>query len=238
MSPLSSGDDTRPAGPPLEERRSPIIDRLADELGAAVVSSEVLPQRDIWVRVTRDAWADTARVLREGLGFTYFCFLSAIDWMPSPYGKSEDDFNPDVASASEPAGVEPSMRTETYEHGVTGGDTRLQLLARVESPGTGIGITVKADVPDDDPTAPTWSRTYAGADWHERETWEMFGITFTGHPNLIHIYLPGEFEGYPLRKDFPLLSRMVKPWPGLVDVEPMPGEDPEDGEGADAEAAE
>jgi NADH-quinone oxidoreductase subunit C len=56
----------------------------------------------------------------------------------------------------------------------------------------------------------------------------MFGITFTGHPNLIHIYLPGEFEGFPLRKDFPLLSRMVKPWPGLVDVEPMPGEDPED----------
>ena len=42
------------------------------------------------------------------------------------------------------------------------------------------------------------------------------------HPNLIHIYLPSEFEGFPLRKDFPLLSREVKPWPGLVDVEPFP----------------
>ena len=49
---------------------------------------------------------------------------------------------------------------------------------------------------------------YAGADWHERETWEMFGFTFDGHPDLRHIYLPGEFEGFPLRKDFPLLARV------------------------------
>ena len=66
---------------------------------------------------------------------------------------------------------------------------------------------------------------YAGADWHERECWEMFGIVFDGHPSLRHLYLPAEFEGHPLRKDFPLLARDVKPWPGLVDVEPMPGED-------------
>jgi NADH-quinone oxidoreductase subunit C len=63
----------------------------------------------------------------------------------------------------------------------------------------------------------------------------MFGITFDGHPGLRHLYLPGEFEGHPLRKDFPLLARLVKPWPGIVDVEPMPGEPAgADGEG-DAE---
>ncbi|HUQ63255.1 MAG TPA: hypothetical protein VM121_05860, partial [Acidimicrobiales bacterium] len=49
-----------------------------------------------------------------------------------------------------------------------------------------------------------------------------------------HLYLPGEFEGFPMRKDFPLLSREVKPWPGLVDVELMP-EEPETPE-AEAEA--
>ena len=75
---------------------------------------------------------------------------------------------------------------------------------------------------------------YAGANWHEREAWEMFGITFTGHPGLRHIYLPGEFEGNPLRKDYPLLARRVKPWPGIVDVEAMPGED-EDSEDEDGE---
>jgi NADH-quinone oxidoreductase subunit C len=53
----------------------------------------------------------------------------------------------------------------------------------------------------------------------------------------VHLYLPGGFEGHPGRKDFPLLARMVKPWPGLVDVEPMPGEDPEESD-AEAEVAE
>jgi NADH-quinone oxidoreductase subunit C len=60
----------------------------------------------------------------------------------------------------------------------------------------------------------------------------MYGFVFDGHPALRHLYLPSEFEGHPLRKDYPLLARVVKPWPGLVDVEPMPGE----GADVDAEA--
>ena len=60
----------------------------------------------------------------------------------------------------------------------------------------------------------------------------MFGIDFDGHPGLRHLYLPGEFEGNPLRKDYPLLARRVKPWPGIVDVEAMPGDDDEDGDGS------
>jgi len=78
---------------------------------------------------------------------------------------------------------------------------------------------------------------YAGANWHERHAWEMFGLTFAGHPDLRKLYLPSEFEGFPLRKAWPLLARMVKPWPGLVDVEGMP-EEPGAGPGAeDAEAS-
>jgi NADH-quinone oxidoreductase subunit C len=75
---------------------------------------------------------------------------------------------------------------------------------------------------------------FRGAEWHERETWEMYGIEFEGHPGLRHLYLPGEFEGYPLRKDFPLLAREVKPWPGLVNVEGLPGEEDAPEEEADA----
>jgi NADH-quinone oxidoreductase subunit C len=65
---------------------------------------------------------------------------------------------------------------------------------------------------------------YAGANWHEREAYEMFGIDFTGHPQLTKLYLPDGFEGHPLRKSYPLLAREVKPWPGMVDVEGMPGQ--------------
>jgi NADH-quinone oxidoreductase subunit C len=92
-----------------------------------------------------------------------------------------------------------------------------------------VGITIKADV-DDTMTVESWVPVFAGANWHERETHEMFGIHFAGHPDLRNIYLPTDFEGYPLRKDFPLLARMVKPWPGIADVEPMPGAADEEGE--------
>ena len=97
-----------------------------------------------------------------------------------------------------------------------------------------VGITIKADVPDADPVVDSWIGAYAGANWHERETHEMFGIGFAGHPDLRNMYLPTDFEGHPLRKDFPLVARIVKPWPGIVDVEPLPGEGAEgtsEGEG-------
>ncbi|WP_112135127.1 NADH-quinone oxidoreductase subunit C [Glycomyces dulcitolivorans] len=61
---------------------------------------------------------------------------------------------------------------------------------------------------------------YPGADWHERETHEMFGVDFPGHPGLKPLLLAPEFEGHPLRKDFVLASRVVKPWPGAKE----PGE--------------
>ena len=98
------------------------------------------------------------------------------------------------------------------------------MFARLTDIRRHVGVTIKADVPDS-MTVPTWIPIFAGANWHERETHEMFGIGFDGHPDLRNLYLPGEFEGFPLRKDFPLLARMVKPWPGIVDVEPMPAED-------------
>ena len=88
--------------------------------------------------------------------------------------------------------------------------------------------------PYDDLVAPTLIPVYAGANWHEREIWEMYGIEFAGHPDLRKLYLPTDFEGFPLRKDFPLLARRVKPWPGIVDVEQMPGDDEPDAEAGDA----
>jgi NADH-quinone oxidoreductase subunit C len=66
-------------------------------------------------------------------------------------------------------------------------------------------------------TLPTAVGVYKGANWHERETYEMFGVVFEGHPNLIPLLLPDGFEGNPLRKSFILASRVAKQWPGEVD---------------------
>ena len=221
MFPLSAADSgSAVADVARDDRREQALAEIRDALGDAVVDSLVRPGDDIWVRVRTDAWRRTAETMR-GLGYTYFCFVSAIDWMPSPYGRGEDD-------PTEPA----PERDTAIRQGHAGGETRLQVLARLVRPGSSLGVTLKADVADDAPVIESWVGVFAGANWHERETHEMFGIGFAGHPDLKNIYLPTDFEGHPLRKDFPLLARMVKPWPGIVDVEPMPGAD--DGEEAES----
>ena len=83
-----------------------------------------------------------------------------------------------------------------------------------------VQIRALAEGGRDAPHLPTISHLYAGANWHERETYDMYGITFDGHPGLLPRILTVEnFEGFPLRKDFLLMTREVKPWPGLK--EPM-----------------
>jgi NADH-quinone oxidoreductase subunit C len=205
--------DTAVAALPGDGLREGIVELLRNALGDRLIDSYLIPNTDLWVRIHRDAWQQAGEVLKAA-GFDYFCFISAIDWMPSPWGRGEDDPN-------EP----PPERSTHLQWGYTGGETRFQLLARLNDIDRHVAVTIKADLPDDDLSVQSWVPVFAGANWHERETHEMFGIDFAGHPDLRNMYLPGDFEGHPLRKDFPLLARMVKPWPGIVDVEQMPTAD-------------
>ena len=228
---LSSADadteTTEAEAPQVDELRDQLVADLRAELGDAVVGSHVRAGDDLWVRVTRESWRETGIVVRDHLGFRAFEYLSAIDWLPSPYGKNEDS----------PTDEAPEVDTEIVT-GYAGGDTRFQVIARALSLTHKIGINLKVDLPDDDLSIESWLPVYAGVNWHEREVNEMFGIDFVGHPHLVNVYLPGDFEGYPLRKDFPLLARHVKPWPGLVDVEPMPEVPEAEAEGDGESAAE
>jgi NADH-quinone oxidoreductase subunit C len=78
------------------------------------------------------------------------------------------------------------------------------LLANTE---TNQRITVRCFVNDPEPTVPSVVGLWAGANWLEREVWDLFGIRFTGHPDLRRIVLPEEFTAHPLRKDYPLQGR-------------------------------
>ncbi|WP_331453120.1 NADH-quinone oxidoreductase subunit C [Streptomyces sp. SS162] len=119
------------------------------------------------------------------------------------------------------------------------GCTYFDWLSAVDEPGTGFRVCahvaalesgrvrrllLRTTVPHDAATLPTAVGVYAGAAWHERETTEMFGVTFEGHPNPAKLLLPDNFEGHPLRKDFVLAARVAKAWPGAKE----PGE-PEHG---------
>jgi NADH-quinone oxidoreductase subunit C len=210
----------------VDEVREGLLADLTARLGEGVVGSHIRPLDDLWLRLDRAVWADAAAHL-SAMGFTWFCYLSAIDWLPSPYGR-DMDAQEDV----EVLGVEPKV-PGPIEQGYAGGDTRFQVIARVLDTSRALGVHLKVDLPDDDLVLDTWTRTYLGANWHERECHEMFGVEFRGHPNLTKLYLPADFQGHPLRKDFPLLARRVRPWPGIVDVEPLPGGAGDD-EGEDA----
>ncbi len=80
----------------------------------------------------------------------------------------------------------------------------LYLLANAE---TNERITIRTFVNDPEPELPSVVGLWEGANWLEREVWDLFGIRFSGHPDLRRIVLPEEFTARPLRKDYPLQGR-------------------------------
>ncbi|MEV7981187.1 NADH-quinone oxidoreductase subunit C [Streptomyces sp. NPDC086519] len=156
-------------------------------------------------------------------------------WLPAPV---EELFGTD-ATADESYGVltvdiPPSSWLAGLEIArTTLSCTYFDWLSAVDEPGTGFRVSahvvalapvrrllLRTTVPHAAPELPSAVGVYAGARWHERETHEMFGVRFTGHPGLDHLLLPETFEGHPLRKDFVLAARVAKAWPGAKE----PGE--------------
>jgi len=172
------------------------------ERAAEAVGGVVLDALDTAkVGVSADRWTEVLRLARHELGLGFFSWLSAIHW----------DNDPQVGD---------SLSQQVPE--------RFELLCAVADVTAGELVVFSTDLGATDPTVDSLIEIYPGADWHEREAREMFGIDFVGHPRPENLYLPNGFVGNPLLKSFPLLSREVKPWPGDVDVEEMP----DDGGGA------
>ncbi|MFF2380211.1 NADH-quinone oxidoreductase subunit C [Streptomyces sp. NPDC058108] len=156
-------------------------------------------------------------------------------WLPAPV---EELFGPE-ATAEESyevltVDVPPASWTAALETArTTLGCSYFDWLSAVDEPGTGFRVAahvvalspvrrllVRTTVPHSAPVLASAVSVYAGAGWHERETHEMFGVTFEGHPSLDPLLLPEGFEGHPLRKDFVLAARVAKAWPGAKE----PGE--------------
>jgi len=175
---------------------------LAERLGGRAV----VEHGTVRIYVDREAWVDTLRRARDEEGLTFFSWLAGIDW------------SKDVAVGD--AVEEPDELDERFE-----------VMCRLSSIENTDGAQFITVVPKDDAVIDSITELFGGAEWHERETHDMFGIDFAGNPNLSPIYLPEGFIGHPLLKSYPLLAREVKPWPGDVDVEDMPEDEDQ---GADA----
>ncbi len=168
---------------------------FADTVAEAVGGEAAIEFDTVKVTVSADSWVDVHTKARDELGLVFFSWLSAIDWS-------------NEVEAGE------TLKDEVEEH--------FEVLTTVGDLTEGRRVTFSTRLERDEPSISSLVEVYAGANWHEREAYEMFGIDFAGHPNLVHLYLPDSFIGNPLRKSYPLLSREVKPWPGTVDVEAMP----------------
>lgn len=100
-------------------------------------------------------------------------------------------------------------------------DEGFTVVAHVWSVAARFGVLVRTRVPRQASAVASIVDVFPGAAWHERETYEMFGVTFPGHPGELRpLLLPPEFEGHPLRKEFVLAARVAKDWPGAKE----PGE--------------
>ncbi|HEY7564255.1 MAG TPA: NADH-quinone oxidoreductase subunit C [Acidimicrobiia bacterium] len=179
----------------------PLAD-LAATVAAAVGGQATFAFGTAKVRVPVSSWTESLRIARDDHALVFFSWLSAIDW-------------------SNQVEVGDAL-TETVEE-------RIELLAAVGDLTSGNLIIFSTNLDKESPVVESLVGIYPGANWHEREAHEMFGIEFRGHPQLQKLYLPDGFLGNPLRKSFPLLTREVKPWPGKVDVEGLPGAGDDDG---------
>ena len=88
-----------------------------------------------------------------------------------------------------------------------GGFERFSVVYHLLSHETKERVTIKAYVPEDEPVLPSAESLWKTADWQEREIYDLFRISFKGHPNLIRIMNPDDYKGHPLRKDYPRLGR-------------------------------
>jgi NADH-quinone oxidoreductase subunit C len=103
-------------------------------------------------------------------------------------------------------------------------DEGFSIVVHLWSPAERHHVLLRTRVTRDAPVLPSATAVFRGANWHERETYEMFGVQFSGHPNLVSLLLPDGFEGNPLRKEFVLAARAAKTWPGAKE----PGESDRD----------
>jgi NADH-quinone oxidoreductase subunit C len=83
-------------------------------------------------------------------------------------------------------------------------EPRFDVVYHLQSVARNLFVRLKCRVSGEKPEIDSATAVYAAANWYEREAWDLFGVVFTGHPNLTRIMMPDFWEGHPLRRDFPV----------------------------------
>jgi NADH-quinone oxidoreductase subunit C len=161
-----------------------VLDALSTKWGNALVRTSSAHGDEIaWIK--RDQLLDVAKWLRDdpAMAFDSPVFCTCIDWL---------DWRPLGRPASEHWSEDKPRFTVAYQ---------LRSVAKKHR------IRLEVELPEHDPRLPSLAGLWPAFNWQERETFDMYGIHFDGHPDLRRIFLYEEFVGYPLRKDYPKEKR-------------------------------
>jgi len=167
-----------------------VVRRAAPGAALEAVASVDMPT----IYVDREHLLEVSRVLRDdpALQFVFLGDVTAVDYLPA---------EPRYEAVYHMACLGDAYRTTP---GVVSGGSRETTPGVVLSPKR---LRVKVRVPAADPRVPSVVPVWPTAGWPEREVYDLMGITFDGHPDLRRILTPDDWEGHPLRKDYPVQIR-------------------------------
>ena len=160
-----------------------IHQQLVARFGSGVITELKADAKDPWIVVQGESIVEVMRTLKEdpAYSFDHLCDLTGVDY-----------FEPDAKLAAK-FPYEPHLAVVYHLHSLKLGH---RLVVKVKLP------RWKNDQAGQLPEVPSVSSVWGIADWHEREAFDLLGIRFTGHPNLVRILCPDDWEGHPLRKDY------------------------------------
>jgi NADH-quinone oxidoreductase subunit C len=163
---------------------NPIVARVREALGEAITRDEEI-NGQLVIHVDRARIVDLCTLLRDdpGLRFDHLADVTAVDWLV---------YNPD--------GGPPGQ----------GRTPRFDVVYHLYSISLNHRLRLKVAVGEDDPTLPSVTPVWSAANWAERETYDLYGIKFSGHPNLTRILMPDDWQGHPLQKDYPLIEEEIE----------------------------
>ena len=175
------------------------------------------PRGEVTIEVGATEWQDTCRALRDEFGFEQLMDLSGVDYL----GYGTDEWDTDVSSEGFSRGVEgkgpgrfawgqrPSAESDTGEIPWQRPQRRFAAVVHLLSLQHNQRVRVRCFAENDDlPVVASVTDLWAGANWFEREAFDLYGIIFEGHPDLRRILTDYGFVGHPFRKDFPLIGNV------------------------------
>ena len=175
-----------------------VLDRLTAHFAGGEILESGSAHGDEWARIRRDAWIAVAMFLRDdpSTKMEMFIDLTCVDRFggrASPGGLRPPEL---IAGGSGDRSRVPSSEPPRFD-----------VVLHLYSVSLKHRVRLYCGTPEEDPSIDTLVSVWAGANWFEREAYDLYGVRFRGHPDMRRILMYPEFVGHPLRKDYPKEKR-------------------------------